>query len=402
MNREIQLIKNKERLGSILFEAGLVLELLIMMTDAASWTLPYRGRLTQAAFGLFVLKILMTRYNVRQLILGGVAGLIGVASYLTCREEYVIRAVIFVIAAIGIDIGLTLKIVFYGVLASTIVIIGMSLTGVGGEIKDVRDYGRDGVIETRYCLGFSHANNVHSIIWYLAAVVILRLRDKLKFLYLFIMAAVSIVMYFFTLSRTGLAVSLLVLVLAAAVRMGDYAADRRKRDKGDTGVIKSASGVPAVPGIEDILLIIMTLLTLVVSLFLTVRAAYEFPYLNDTMEKLDRLLTGRIEMVWEHAPLYAWRLFPGGQVAELVDDGFAVIGYSYGYVVLGLLTAAIVYLSVRFLKQRDRYGQIILVSVIMMIFMESTFIFNVSLLCNMLLIICMSCKTQQTEQKRAA
>ncbi len=377
MNREIHLIKNKERLGIILFEIGVVLELLIMMTDSASWTLPYRGRITQVAFGLFVLKILMTKYNVRQFILGGIAGLIGVVSYLTCREEYVIRAVIFVIAAIGIDIELTLKIILYGVLASVIVIIGMSLTGLGGAIKDVRDYGRDGVIETRYCLGFNHANNLHSIFWYITALLILRFRDRLNAVHYGIMALLSVGLFVLTRSRTGLMVSLAVIVLSVLIRY-----------------------LTVKNGAMDVSLSVLSILALVASLAITVKAAWEFPYLNDTMERLDKILTGRVEMVWEHTPLYAWRLFPGGQAAELVDDGFAVIGYSYGYVVLGLLTAVIIYLSVRFCKQHNRYSQVILLSVIMMIFMESTFIFNVSLLCNMLLIVCMCYDTQREEKRQ--
>lgn len=388
MNREIQLIKNKERLGDILFETGLIIELLIMMTDAASWTLPYRGRLTQVAFGLFILKILMTRYNARQVIIGAAAAVIGVASYMTCSEEYIIRAVIFVIAAIGIDIELTLKIIFYGVLASAIVIIGMSLAGLGGEIRDIRDYGRDGAIEIRYCLGFNHANNLHSMLWYLTALLILRLKDRLNVWHFCIMAALSVGLFVLTRSRTGLLTTLSVIVLSVLFR---YLSVKRGESTGigdaDTENAVSAGKRPA--NVLDVVTMAASISALVASLAITVRAAMEFPYLNDTMEKLDKLLTGRIEMVWEHTPLYAWRAFPDWQAAELVDDGFAVIGYSYGYVVLGLLTAVIIYLAVRFFEKRDGYGQIILMSVIMMIFMESTFIFNVSLICNMLLILCM-------------
>ena len=392
MNKEIQIIKNKERLGCILFETGLVLELLIMMTDAASWTLPYRGRITQVAFGLFVLKILMTKYNIRQIILGGIAGIIGVASYLTCREEYVIRAVIFVIAAIGIDIKLTLKIIFYGMLACTLLIISMALTGIRGEIKAIRDYGR-GVIEARYCLGFNHANNVHSVFWYLTALLIMWFKDKIRITHYVIMGLLSIVLYIFTLSRTGLMASLIIIILAVFVK----ATGKIRKDKdADTNGNSDRSTAKSKAGIADILMLIASVAALIVSMIITIRSAIKFPYHSDIMIKLDHLLTGRVEMVWEHAPLAMWKAFPVGQVAEYVDNGFASTAYSYGYIVLALLVASIVYTAVALFKQRNAYGQIILLSAIMLVFMESTFVFNVSLLCNMLLIVYMYMENERS------
>ncbi len=377
MDREIQIIKNKERLGCILFEIGVVLELLVMMTDSASWTLPLRGRITQVAFALFVIKILMTKYNMRQVILGGIAGIIGVASYLTCHEEYVIRAVIFVVAAIGIDLELTLKIIFWGMLVCTLVIVALALLGIRGEIKDVRDYGRGGAIEARYCLGFNHANNVHSVLWYLMALMIMRFKDKLNALHYLLMAVLSVGLYVLTLSRTGLMATLVILILGAAAR---YISGR-----GDT-TVKSIEADRTVRAI-DILGAIGSLLALALSLAITIRSGSSFPYTSDFMYKLDRVLTGRVEMVWEHTPLSEWGFFPPGRSAEFVDNGFAVIGYTYGYIVLALLIASIIYASVCLCRKHLIYAQIVLLSAIMLTFMEATFIFNVSLLCNMLLIV---------------
>ena len=101
-------------------------------------------------------------------------------------------------------------------------------------------------------------------------------------------------------------------------------------------------------------------------------------------------------MVWEHAPLAMWKVFPSGQTVEYVDNGFASIAYDYGYIVLGLMIASIVYAAVKLFKSRDIYGQIILLSAITLVFMESTFVFNVSLLCNMLLIVYMYMENERT------
>ena len=48
---------------------------------------------------------------------------------------------------------------------------GNRVLGVGGMVVDVRDYGRGGV-ENRFCLGFSHANNLHGTLWYVMALLL--------------------------------------------------------------------------------------------------------------------------------------------------------------------------------------------------------------------------------------
>ena len=60
----MQLIKNKEKIGNILFVAAIVIEVVIMMTDhMSSFTIPLRGRFAQLAFVLFGCKILTTKYT---------------------------------------------------------------------------------------------------------------------------------------------------------------------------------------------------------------------------------------------------------------------------------------------------------------------------------------------------
>ncbi len=62
MNKEICLLgfidkEKREKIGYYLFFSGIMLELLVMVTDnAANFTIPYRGRLTHVAFLLFCIK----------------------------------------------------------------------------------------------------------------------------------------------------------------------------------------------------------------------------------------------------------------------------------------------------------------------------------------------------------
>ena len=69
MNKEICLLgfidkEKREKIGYYLFFAGIMLELLVMVTDnAANFTMPFRGRITHVAFALFLVKILLTKYS---------------------------------------------------------------------------------------------------------------------------------------------------------------------------------------------------------------------------------------------------------------------------------------------------------------------------------------------------
>ena len=57
LNRKIQLLKKGEVIGNYCFYAGVWILLLVMMLGHSVWEMPYRGRLLQAVFALFCIKI---------------------------------------------------------------------------------------------------------------------------------------------------------------------------------------------------------------------------------------------------------------------------------------------------------------------------------------------------------
>ena len=105
----------------------------------------------------------------------------------------------------------------------------------------------------------------------------------------------------------------------------------------------------------------------------------------------DKFLTNRLEMIWEHAPISEWKVFPEGRELMHVDNGFATLFFHYGYVVGIAYIAFLVYMLFRLYKKKDGLGLCVLVTTIFVTFIETTFIFNVSLLCNMALIVIMLC-----------
>ena len=99
------------------------------------------------------------------------------------------------------------------------------------------------------------------------------------------------------------------------------------------------------------------------------------------------LLTGRLEMVWEYAPVSKWTLFPGSTSLSFVDNGFACIFYSYGIVIGITYIVLLLYMIYHMYKTGNGVAVVFLVTVIFSTLMESTFILNTSLLCNPMLFL---------------
>lgn len=357
----MQIIKKKEKIGNILFTTAIILELLIMMTDYSAITLPLRGRIAQLAFVLFGCKILTTKYSKKQWIVIILLGILGCVSYFTCDEEYVLRAIVMVFAAKDIDLLKTVKIIWAGTLLGTLLIIGLSITGIMGELAEVRNFGR-GLVETRWKFGFSHANNIHDILWYVTALFLLIKGKTCNWKHYVLITFLNVGLFFFTISRNGL-LATEMLVLACAF-FHYFPAFQEQEWPYCLGVAGLAACI---------------VLTLLGGMY----CAAHTEYLNT----IDRLLTGRLEMVWEYAPASSWKWFPEARSLSYVDNGFASILFYYGILIGVGYWILILYMIYRFYREKNGIGLVILITTIFITFMESTFIFSVSLLCNPLYLL---------------
>ena len=99
-------------------------------------------------------------------------------------------------------------------------------------------------------------------------------------------------------------------------------------------------------------------------------------------EKLDNLLTGRLEMVWEFAPVSKWTWFPEYRELMYVDNGFTRVFFLYGIVLGTVYLALLLYMIYHMYRTRNGVGVVILVTTMLVTVMESSFIWNTSLLCN--------------------
>lgn len=381
MNKEICLLsfiekEKREKIGYYLFFAGIMLELLVMVTDNASnFTIPYRGRLTHVAFLLFCIKILFTKYKVKEWLTLISLTFIACISYLTCEDEYVLRVIAFLFAAKGIELGRIFRVILVSLLISTLVIAVLSLFNISGSLMETRHFGR-GEVETRYMFGFNHANNVHDILWFIFSLIIMIKKEKLKNLEIILFGIANVVLYMFTRSRTGFLVVMVMIILLVFIRN-----------------IRAS--------VTRWCLLVASLITLLCVVFLTIHSSIYNIDNSYIMNKLDPLLNGRLQMVTEHASIKDWTWFPEARSSEYVDNGFSTVIYCYGIIIGLLLLILILILIHKQFVSRDTYMAVILISTILVLFMESTFMINVSLLCNVIIILAMESIANNGELENA-
>ena len=379
MNREICLLGfldkgKREKIGYYLFFAGIMLELLVMVTDnAAYYTILYRGRILQVAFMLFFFKIVLTSFNLKEWILAFILCVVGTYLYLVTDDEYVIRCFVFVLACKGVELEKIIKVIFWTTIISTTIIAVLSVFDISGPLVQIRDYSRGG-IEKRFSFGFNHANNIHSNLWYIITLFFLFKREMAAKKELIILCSVNLLLYFFTLSRTGFLICVILL-------LGIWIISIRK-DR-----------------VINVLYFLMSFISLACCVFLTVWSAKYSIYRSRLEAFLDKFLTGRLEMVSEQAAIYSWTLEPTNRANPGIDNGYANIIYVYGVRFALVFVLLLVALELFFLAKKKITLQLVLMCVVIELFMESTFIISESVLCNVLVILgglCINGKKDQT------
>ncbi len=347
---------NKNKLASVLFYFALSLELITMMLLHSPFSVPFQGRIPHIAFLFFGTKILLTKYTKKEWAVIVLLGIVGTISYITTRDEWVIRIVLMVIASKNISLQTVAKYTFWVSLMGTGIIIMLACVGMGRPLVDVRDYGR-GLIEERWCLGFSHANNVHGMLWYIASLGIFAYFEKTRCYHYILLTVANVGIYLLTLSRGGLLVTQMVLIAVFIYRY-----------------------YPKIAEWKWIYLVgnLVTIFCAGIGIYTVARGIHGRPILK----KMSDILTGRLELLTWWEKVENWTLFgsPGERVP--VDVGYITVLSRYGYVIFALYVVCIFLLTNYYLKNHRWIEYVILMTCVFYTFMESTFTINTPLLCN--------------------
>ena len=360
----MQLIKKQERLGEILFFIGILIHTLLMVIGYGDWSIPFHGRFMQLAFGLFCIKILCTWYTKQDWAVMIILGVIGALSYLYTGDEYVISIIVMIFAAKNIDMKRVCKWILVLSFVFTVGTALLSLMGVGGLAVDIRDYGR-GSEEARWCLGFGHANNIHGTVWYLVMLVVFLYFEKLKWQHYLLVTIGNLGLFYLTASRGGMLAIQMAVIAALLLKY-----------------------VPKI--IDKMWIYLLGLLELVLFVVLSLISAIISPEFTPIISKIDNMLTGRLHLIRWYADMSKWKLFASGGDAAIIDDGWAAVFMSYGYVIGAVFILFHVYLIYKIWKKRSGILLIMFATTMFYTFMEASYTMNTAyLLSNFSYIIAM-------------
>lgn len=360
----MQLIKKQERLGEILFFIGILIHTLLMVIGYGDWSIPFHGRFMQLAFGLFCIKILCTYYTKREWMIMIFLGALGTVSYLCTGEEYVVSVIVMIFAAKNIDMRRVCKWILVLSFVFTVGTALLSLMGIGGLAVDIRHYGR-GSEEVRWCLGFGHANNIHGTVWYLVMLVIFLYFEKLKWQHYLLVTIGNLGLFYLTASRGGMLAIQMAVIAALLLKY-----------------------VPKI--IDKMWIYLLGLLELVLFVVLSLISAVISPEFTPIISKIDSMLTGRLHLIRWYADMSKWRIFASGGDATIIDDGWAAIFMSYGYVIGVVFILFHIYLIYKIWKKKSGVLLIMFATTMFYTFMEASYTMNTAyLLSNFSYIIAM-------------
>lgn len=291
--------------GNISFYMALLIELGIAIVNKSAYMNPIEGRLFQITFLLCMIKIVMTKYSFKEWLVMTIFFALGAVSYFATGRNEIVRVVAFVAASKNINLRMVLKITFYVTLAGMLSLVVLSFVGIMGTVFLEADFGR-GAVERRYCFGMGHPNAAHCMFWALMTLGLYLYWKKLKWYHCLVLEIANIGFYLFTLSRTGMAVASVTILIAAVFCIFPELQEKKWVYVAGAvccGICIGFSIFAAVFGHN-------------VSLFVWI----------------DRYLTGRIQWAYLDGGASMWSIFSVPEHISYFDMGFIRLFYWYGIV----------------------------------------------------------------------
>lgn len=329
---------NPERAGIVVFYAGILLEVLIMMLDRCAWINPYEGWMFRISFLCFALKVCLTKYTRKEWAVIFLCGIFASLIYFLNTRDEVVRVVVFVAALKGIDGKKALKTVFWSTVAGMLTLAFLSVIGVLGTVFEQNAGHGFKEDSTRFCFGVGSSNTLSIMIWALITLGIYLYYEKIRLWHYALLLLLAIVTYFATLTRTSLMMTVFSILLAAALQ---YFKKLR----------------------EALWVYWCGVLAVLFGVGFSVWAAYVsawHEFLPGWIVKIDRILTGRITSLYAFsqggARIENWKLFGDPSYVAYFDMGYVRLFFWYGILPGIICIAVLCLLLLHFRKNRDYMG----------------------------------------------
>lgn len=296
------------RIGILSFYLALIMEVVIVLVDKSNYINPIESYLFRITFMLCCMKILTTSYTLKEWIAVAAMGGIGVCAYYITGNNDVLRVIVFLAAFKGINLEKAAKVVFWLTLLGTVLIAGMSLTGIYGQVA-VTDYfrGGTGYKITRYCFGMGHPNAFHCMAWALLTLGLFLYNKYCKWWHYLVLFIANILLFAFTDSKSGVIVCVLTIAFALIIR---------KKEIFDKKIFA-----------------VFCMTTFLACIIFSVGiACFDIApdYDGTFWWKINTALTGRIQWAQDFGKISTWSLFSTEGNGEFFDMGWIRMFYWYG------------------------------------------------------------------------
>lgn len=341
--------KRIAQIGRICFWAGLLLELLIVVVDTSAWTNPFEGQLFRLTFLLFSVKVLCSRFTLREWLWLLFFGVLAGVCYLCSDRDEAVRLVVFCAAFRDVDVKKALKLAFFVTLSGCLVLVFLAASGVFGNMYIIDDGDRG----LRYCFGLGHPNACYCLFWALATLGTYLWHEKMKLWHYGLIALAGVLLFVPTRSRTGLMFLIFTLALSLLLACRKKLGERK---------LLYALGIAA----------------LLICVALSVWIAYYEPYQGPFYTHIDRFITGRITSMNTlqegGGMLRNWRLFSRPENIKYFDLGYVRLFYWYGIIPGAAYVTMYALLLWECRRRKDPFGFMMLLSYALYTMLEAHFI----------------------------
>lgn len=366
---KLHLLQDKafvKKISDALFFVALTIELAIVLIDKSSVVNSYEGRLFQITFILFFAKFLLTKYDYKEYLITLVYLILVGLVYYFGKQNFLIRAVIFVASCKDINMQKYLRYAFWFTAIGCIAIAVLSCFGIGGDLTILKEYPGE-VFERRYCFGMGNANSFHTMFFACCLLGIYVYRDRMRTWIVGCLILADIGLFMLTDSRTSFAITLISLLLILFTV--------KYLEKPLAGKVQTLFGK-----IFGLGCIVISALALCFSVWCAYMAKYVGWWLHyepgamqwvdrpQYLVDLDRILTGRIRCLVETNPykgaIESWTIFPDSLNKDTYFDmGIIRVFYWYGILAAIAIIVVVSVLIMYFYKKR-LYTELAFVTII--------------------------------------
>lgn len=295
------------------------------------------------------IKLINTKYEKNEKIFIIISLILGAITFCVTTKPTFLITVLTIIGLKNIDVKKMLKAILNIRVITFITITTLAILGFIDKGEMIM--WRNNVMDIRFSLGYLHPNSLHLSLFLIIALFILCYYKKLKPKHYGFMIMANIITYGFSVSRTGLITTFLLIILAFITTL--------KQEKTNKYIINSCNYV-------YIILLVLSILTSLL-----------FPY-SHIIENLSAILNGRIEYGAKFIQKYGITLFGSN-----LNNENMIIDNSYLYMLIQYGIAGLSYFSFLFwnlikkIKENIHIEEAIVVIMIFIYMFTESFVANI-------------------------